>query len=121
MQTVFEFTLPKGYVDQEGIVHRQGAMRLATALDEIEPLTDPRVMNNEAYLAVIMFSRVITQLGTLRQVTPRMIENFFAVDIAFLQEFYRSVNELDKLENIHVVCPYCDNEFNMEIPLLGEL
>ena len=30
LQTEYEFTLPKGYVDQEGTVHSQGVMRKIT-------------------------------------------------------------------------------------------
>ena len=37
MQTEFEFELPKGYVDQNGDLHKRGTMRLATAADEILP------------------------------------------------------------------------------------
>ena len=77
LQTEFEFTLPRGYVDGEGNLHKQGTMRLATAMDEIEPLRDPRVQGNEAYLVIILLARVVTALGSLRQVTPHEIENMF--------------------------------------------
>lgn len=92
LQTEFEFTLPKGYVDQQGTLHRTGTMRLARARDEIEPLRDPRVKENEAYLAVIMLSRVVTELGSVAQVNPRIIEDLFAADLAYLQDFYQLVN-----------------------------
>jgi hypothetical protein len=119
LQTVFEFTLPKGYVDAEGRVHREGTMRLATAMDEVAPLRDPRVRANEAYLALILLSQVITRLGSLTQVTPNMVENFFAADIAYLQAFYRQINGYDDLERLHVTCPNCGHAFDMETPLLG--
>lgn len=92
LRTEYEFTLPKGYVDEDGGLHRTGTMRLATARDEIEPLRDPRVAANEAYLAVLVLSRVVTELGTLSQVTPRTIEGLFAADLAYLQDFYGVVN-----------------------------
>ncbi|MDH4146857.1 MAG: hypothetical protein OEY23_16995 [Acidimicrobiia bacterium] len=93
LQTEFNFTLPKGYVDREGNLHRAGTMRLATARDEIEPLRDPRVADaNDPFLTVIVLSRVVTQLGTLGQVTPRDIENLFAADLAFLQDLYGIIN-----------------------------
>ena len=78
IQTEFDFVLPKGYVDENGTLHRDGTMRMATAMDEIAPLRDPRVRNNEAYLVVILLSQVITRLGSLNRVTPTMIEHFFA-------------------------------------------
>lgn len=93
LQTEFEFTLPKGYVGDDGVLHRRGTMRLATARDELEPLRDPRVSGPEdPFLTVIVLSRVVTELGTLRQVTPRDIEGLFAVDLAYLQDFYGVIN-----------------------------
>jgi hypothetical protein len=92
LQTEFPFTLPKGYVDQHGTLHRQGVMRLATARDEIEPLRDARVKENEAYLTAIVLSRVITELGTLSQVTPKIIEGLFVSDLSYLQDLYRVIN-----------------------------
>jgi hypothetical protein len=103
LQTEFEFTLPKGYVDSSGTLHRAGTMRLATARDEIEPLRDPRVGGpDDPFLTVIVLSRVITRLGSLSQVTPKEIENLFAADLAFLQDLYGIINfgtaaELDEL------------------------
>ncbi len=98
LQTQFPFTLPKGYVDEDGRLHRTGAMRLATARDEIEPLRDLRVQENDAYLTVVMLSRVITELGTIRHVTPNIVEGLFAVDLAYLQEFYGIINFGDPSE-----------------------
>ncbi len=103
LKTEFSFTLPKGYVDSSGTLHKKGVMRLATARDEIEPLRDRRVKDNESYLTVIILSRVITELGTVDQVTPATIEELFASDIAYLQELYGLINfgdpeELEALE-----------------------
>jgi hypothetical protein len=93
LQTEFEFTLPKGYVGADGTLHRRGTMRLATARDELEPLRDPRISGpDDPFLTVIVLARVITQLGTLRQVTPHEIEGLFAVDLAYLQDFYGVIN-----------------------------
>src|SRR4051812_2860094 len=93
LQTEFAFTLPKGYVDGEGVLHRNGVMRLATARDEIEPLRDQRVAGSEdPYLTILVISRVITELGSLRQVTPREVEGLFAADLAFLQDLYGIIN-----------------------------
>jgi hypothetical protein len=92
LQTQFPFTLPKGYVDSDGTLHRKGVMRLATARDEIEPLRDLRVQENDAYLTVVMLSRVLTELGTITMVTPNIVEGLFAVDLAYLQELYGIIN-----------------------------
>lgn len=96
MQTEFEFTLPKGYLDEQGNVHQRGVMRLSRAIDEIVPLRDPRVQVNPAYATVIILARVIVELGSLDEVSPAVIENLFAVDLAYLQDFYREINDLVK-------------------------
>ncbi len=119
MQTEFEFTLPRGYLDEQGQVHREGRMRLATAMDEIAPLRDPRVRANEAYLTIILLARVITQLGTLPAVTPHTIEGLFAADLAYLQDLYRRVNEAGA-NRIEAVCPHCEHRFEVEVAPLGE-
>ena len=94
MQTEFEFVLPKGYVDGTGTVHQQGIMRLSRAMDEIVPLRDPRVKANPAYATVIILSRVIVKLGSLEEVTPGVVEDFFTKDLDYLQTFYRQINDL---------------------------
>jgi len=91
-QTEVEFTLPKGFLDSDGVLHREGVMRLATAADEILPLKDPRVQQNPAYLTVIVLSRVITKLGLLADVNTKVIENLFASDLNYLQEKYEALN-----------------------------
>lgn len=93
-QTEFEFTLPKGYLDPEGNLHRRGVMRLATAMDEITPLRDPRVKANPAYATVIILARVILRLGALTEVTTAVVEGFFSADLNYLQNFYRKINDL---------------------------
>ena len=98
LQTQFPFSLPKGYVDEDGQLHRTGVMRLATGRDEIEPLRDVRVADNEAYLTVVMLARVITELGSIRPVTTNVVEGLFAVDLAYLQEFYGVINFGDPAE-----------------------
>jgi hypothetical protein len=94
METEFEFELPKGYLDGEGNLHRKGMMRLSRAIDEIVPLRDPRVKSNPAYATVIILARVITRLGALEEVSPTIVEEIFACDLNYLQNFYRQINEL---------------------------
>ena len=98
LQTEFEFTLPRGYVGPDGTLHRKGRMRLATAMDEIAPMRDPRVKANQAYLIIILLARVITQLGSLEVIDTGVIENLFSADLAYLQNLYRQINELEPEE-----------------------
>lgn len=114
MQTEFEFTLPKGYVDANGDLHRKGIMRLATAADEILPLRDPRVQQNSSYLSIILLSRVITKLGTLPAVNNKVIEDLFTMDLAYLQDMYQRINMSD-MPSYKVTCPHCNESF--EVPL----
>jgi hypothetical protein len=114
LRTEFAFVLPRGYVDEDGNVHREGTMRLATARDEILPQRDPRVRDNEAYLTVILLSRVLTRLGSVLQVTPATIEGLFASDLAFLQDLYRRVNGEGHTQ-VAVQCPACKHDFAVDI------
>ena len=118
LQTEFEFTLPRGYVDADGNVHRKGRMRLATALDEITPLRDPRVRQNQAYLIIILLANVITQLGELTYVSTFEVEKFFTSDLAFLQRLYRQINERGT-SILTVQCPECSTEVEVDIASLG--
>ena len=113
LQTEFEFSLPRGYLDGSGTVHKVGTMRLATAADEIYPLNDPRVTSNQAYLVILLLSRVITKLGTLRQVDTGVIESLFSADLAYLQDFYRRINE-DGTSRLPATCPQCATRFEVE-------
>ena len=96
-QTEFEFSLPKGYYDGEGNLHRKGVMRLAKAADEISPMRDPRVKANPAYATVLVLSRVVVRLGALSDITPRIIEDLYAADLNYLYTFYREINDLPPL------------------------
>src|SRR5438105_6275865 len=111
-QTEFEFTLPCGYLDDEGTLHRDGVMRRATAADEILPLKDPRVLANEAYLVVILLARVITRLGSLAQINPKIVEGLYAADLAYLQEFYNRINR-NGHASVAAICPKCENSFSV--------
>ncbi len=112
LHTEFAFALPRGYVDEAGTVHREGVMRLATARDEILPQRDPRVRENEAYLTVLLLSRVVTRLGTVPQVTSGTIEGLFASDLAFLQDLYRRINQEGHTQAA-VTCPDCKHQFTV--------
>ena len=118
IQTEYPFTLPIGYQDEEGSLHREGIMRLATAADEILPLRDPRVQANQAYLIVILLARVITRLGALAQVNPKVIEGLYAADLAYLQEMYNRINLYGK-SSLAVTCPKCAHAFEVELDGLG--
>ena len=116
-QTEFEFTLPCGFLDEDGTLHRDGTMRRATAADEILPLRDPRVVKNQAYLVVILLSRVVTRLGSLGAITPKTVENLYATDLAYLQNLYNEVNRLDSGEA--ATCPQCQHRFAPEAVAAG--
>ena len=118
IQTEYDFVLPKGFVDESGTLHKEGKMRLATAADEILPMKDPRVANNEAYLSIILLSRVITRLGTLPMVSTQVIEKLFQSDYAYLLDLYGNINQ-DGANVVPVECPQCKHTFDMEIPLMG--
>ncbi len=118
LQTEFEFTLPRGYVDAEGTLHRHGVMRLATAMDEITPMRDPRVRSNQAYLVIILLSRVITKLGTLRDINTGVVEGLFSADLAYLQDFYRRINETGS-SAAEVTCPHCEGRFEIDMGRVG--
>ena len=117
-QTEFDFTLPCGFLDEDGTLHRDGLMRRATAADEIQPLRDPRVVKNPGYLAVVLLSRVVTRLGSLTTINPKVIEGLFATDMAFLQDLYNRINQLEAGDDA-VVCPQCRHEFRAEPATVG--
>lgn len=119
VQTEFEFILPRGYLDSQGRLQRTGRMRLATALDEIEALQDPRVQANEAYLPVVLLSRVVTQLGDYAGTTPQMIERLFASDMAYLEDVYLRLNSQQAV-TLGVICPHCSGRFDIQVAPLGE-
>jgi hypothetical protein len=118
LQTEFPFTLPMGYVDAEGNIHKDGIMRLATAFDEIAPLKDPRVRSNQAYLLLILLSRVIIKLGTLEHINPKVIEGLFAADLSYLQDLYCRINQTGH-DRVLTQCPYCEKEFEVELSSMG--
>jgi hypothetical protein len=113
------FVLPRGYRDAEGVNHREGVMRLATAYDEIAPLKDPRVQSNSGYLVLILLSRVVVRLGTLEHINPKLMENLPAGDLMFLQDLYRRVNESGH-SRLAVTCPHCQGDFEVETSPVGE-
>lgn len=119
LQTEFPFTLPHGYVDGEGNLHREGVMRMATANDAIAPLKDRRVQSNPGYLVIILLSRVVISLGDLDTINPRVIENLFAGDLAYLQDMYQRINHSGD-NRIEVTCPHCEETFEVELERLGE-
>jgi len=114
LQTEFPFSLPHGYLDAEGNLHREGVMRLATAFDEIGPMKDPRVQANPGYLIIILLSRVISQLGELPAINPKTIEGLFSADLAYLQDLYRRINE-NGHNQLGVSCPHCEQVFQVEV------
>jgi hypothetical protein len=120
MVTEFGFILPRGLVDATGALSREGAMRLATAKDEIAVSKDSRVQESEAYGELILFSRVITRLGEIAEIKPDLLENLFTLDLSYLREFYNRINQQGTAK-IPVDCPVCKHQFMAEFALSGEL
>lgn len=109
MQTIYEFDLPKGYIDSAGDVHKKGKMRLATAGDEISATRDPRVLSNASYLTIVVLSKVVTEIEGLEVVNPTVIERLFTADLAFLQDMYQRINDVEP-PTIKMVCPECGHQ-----------
>jgi hypothetical protein len=119
LRTEHAFTLPRGYVDARGTVHRTGTMRLATARDEIEPLRDPAVRQNEAYLTVLLLARVITRIGDATEVTPALVEGLFAADFDHLQRLYERINSDGDSVGV-VSCPGCGHEIEVDLSEIAD-
>jgi len=114
LRTEYPFTLPRGYVDEHGRMHRDGIMRLATARDELTTQADQRVRANPAYLTVLLLERTVTTLGDLPAVDTFVVENLFASDLAFLQDLYRRINS-DGHTEVAVSCPHCGTDFAVDV------
>ena len=119
MTTVYDFELPKGYVDSTGEVHRRGKMRLATAGDEISATRDPRVLSNPSYLTIVVLSKVIVELEGMETIVPNIVERFFTADLAFLQDMYQRINDVEP-PTMTAVCPDCGKTFEVPINFTRE-
>lgn len=115
----FNFTLPRGLVDDAGQIHRQGLMRLATAKDELAVAKHRRSHHSETDRTLVLLARVVTQLGTLNPITPEHLENLFTNDLGYLREFYNRINQHSTAE-IPARCPACDHAFALDLALAGE-
>ncbi len=113
-QEEFAFTLPRGFVDMQGNIHKDGVMRLANAGDEILPLRDPRVQQNPAYLTIILLARVVTKLGTLPAVDTNVIEKLYTMDLAYLQDLYQKINTME-MPSYKGVCPHCGGKLDIPV------
>ncbi|MBR1875580.1 MAG: phage tail assembly protein [Lachnospiraceae bacterium] len=119
METVYDFTLPKGYLDGSGELHRNGKMRLATAGDEISATRDPRVLSNPSYLTIVILSKVITEIEGVQSVSATLVEKLFTADLAFLQDMYQRINDIEP-PVLTAVCPDCGKTFEVPLNFTGE-
>ena len=119
IQTEFQFTLPKGYIDENGNLHKEGIMRLVAAADEITPLRDPKIQQNYTYITALTLSKVIIKLGKLPSITPRVIESLYSSDITYLQSFYNKINGKETPSS-KIVCPTRKAKFEIETDNKGE-
>ena len=116
-RTEYSFELPRGFVDEDGNLHKTGVMRLATAADEILPLRDQRVQQNPGYLSIILLARVVSKLGSLRAVDTKTIEKLFTADLAYLQNLYRQINDVE-LPKMETSCPKCEHHYEVPVDFL---
>lgn len=114
METEFPFTLPRGYIDKLGQVHRQGIMRLAKASDEIEAVQESQVQANEAYLTVFLLSRVVSKLGTLSSIPPQVISDLYVIDLIYLENLYELINTPEPVI-FNANCPECKSQFQIQV------
>ncbi len=119
METIFDFTLPKGYIDTSGNVHRNGRMRLATAGDEMNAQRDPRVLANPSYLTIVLLASVITEIEGVNNIAPATVEKLFTADLAFLQDMYQRINDIEP-PTMHFICPDCGKEHDIPINFTRE-
>jgi hypothetical protein len=114
LQTEFDFTLPCGFVDEQGNLHRQGTMRRALALDEVAPQQDARVRANQSYLSILLLSRVVTRLGDISPVEPAVVERLFTTDFIYLQQLYVQMNDAEA-SLVETRCPTCGTHFALDL------
>lgn len=119
MTTIYDFELPRGFTDERGGVYRKGKMRLATAGDELQAARDPRVMSNPAYLTVVLLSKVVTELDGIGSVTASLIEGLYTADLAFLQDMYQRINDIEP-PVMKVTCPHCGQTFEQPLNFTQE-
>lgn len=119
METVYSFTLPKGFIDNAGEIHRNGKMRLATAGDEISATRDPRVLSNPSYLTIVILGKVVTELEGVPMVSANVIERLFTADLAFLQDMYQRINDIEP-PTMEAVCPDCGKIFKVPLNFTRE-
>ncbi len=118
LRTEFEFTLPCGYVDAQGTLHRDGAMRLATALDEVEAMGEARRRANDAYATIALLGRVVTRLGDVAPVTAAVIGGLFSADFVYLQELFVRANDAGG-PVAESECPACGTRFALDLAAEG--
>lgn len=119
MQTIYDFLLPRGYMDAQGTIHKRGKMRLATAGDEIRATRDPRVLSNPSYLTIVVLSYVITELEGVEILTAGVIEQLFTADLAYLQDMYEKINDVEP-PHMKVVCPSCGHVHEVPVNFTRE-
>ncbi len=119
METVYDFILPKGYLDSTGELHKRGKMRLATAGDEISATRDPRGLQNPSFLTIVILSKVVTEIEGVDSISATMIERLFTADLAFLQDMYQRINDIEP-PTLTAVCPDCGRSFEVPLNFTGE-
>ena len=111
IRTEYTYTLPKGYVDKDGNLHREVVIREITGADQ-ESMLSPQLRQNPAKMLSALLARVIVRLGTLEKsridtgVTAAMVKS----DRDFLIMKLKEIDTGPDME-IKVECPDCGKKF----------
>jgi hypothetical protein len=116
----FHFSLPKGTGLQPNSGTRvTGTMRLTKVSDLLSIERDGGVQRNSGEFYLVLLSKVVTQLGTLKAVNRKVIENLDPADFAFLTDFINHINH-QVIKRIPLTCPSCGSTYTGVFSELGE-
>lgn len=104
---VIPFSLPKGYRDKKGVVHRDGTMRLPTGFDR-EVLT-PIAKKNVAQASTLMLTR-LCKFDDEVYVTDDVMRDLVTRDREYLQKLLQD-NLFGVNLEVGVTCAECGEEF----------
>lgn len=106
MTSARTYTLPIGLADPKGALQREVTMRAATALDELEIQAQDAAAINDRFRDLLIFSRVISSIGTITNPTLETLEELYETDFLYLQLAFRELNGV--AGNLYTLtCPQC--------------
>ncbi len=107
----FDVTLPIGYTDPEGTVHRKVVLRKMTGKEEAI-LADRRFQKNGGRLVTELLHSCIVQLGELSPNGRSTVSNLYSADRNYLLLKLRSVTFGSELESSYT-CPSCSEQLHV--------